>query len=271
MMYINRYSVWFIPLLVVGTISFVSNVRKWTFIIISLLFSIITGLVTFTCVSLYKEDNHVTFTPLAKFVISLAPALYNPPEEIFAERALGGEIRFTDKLPISISNDVGISKTLLRDPVSEKLKYQNGSLKFSVSDLRFVKRFAANEDIFRQETEASFLIGWEGLEQHDNLNYRWVPERAEMSLYTKSDNAVVSVKLSRFYSPSNCKIFVNDVKLYEGIIDTSPKLVTFTIPSKGSNRVVFVSDEKSIIPKDIIKDSLDNIKLSIAISQFSIN
>ncbi|MCS7464243.1 hypothetical protein N0M98_29505 [Paenibacillus doosanensis] len=270
MMYINRYSVWFIPMLAVGTTSYACSMKKRTFMATSSLFVIITGIITFTCMSLYKGDNHVSFSPLAKFVISVAPSFYNPPEEIFAERALGGEIRFIDKLPISISNDEGIRKTLLMDPITGKLRYENGSPKLSVSDLRFVKRFAANEDIFTQDTEASFLIGWEGLEQHDNQKYRWTPERAEMTVYTKNDNAVVNVNLSRFYSQSNCKIFVNDVKVYEGIIETTSKLATFNIPYKGSNRIVFVSDEKALIPSDVLKGSQDNRKLSMAISDFSI-
>ena len=115
MMYINRYSVWMLPIIILICIY---GMQKFSakninmYLLASLLISLlIMGLLV------YNHDstgNCHRFNFLSKEVLVNTPGLYNPPYDVYAERALGGEVAFSDRLPIIFTYS-GIPRKALTD------------------------------------------------------------------------------------------------------------------------------------------------------------
>ncbi|NRT37503.1 hypothetical protein BJV38_005598 [Clostridium beijerinckii] len=114
---IMRYNVWITPILIYFVIiykdSFIKIRFKKTFekLIITSIF-ITTMIIICTGTFKYKY-KHIEFNPLSKMVMNVFPSIYNPQEEIFAERALGMETDYYNKLPVIYSDESGYVKKVL--------------------------------------------------------------------------------------------------------------------------------------------------------------
>jgi len=119
MEYINRYSVWMLPLITLICIYEIPRFSTNSINIYLFTSFLITLLIIGSLLYNYDSGNYVKFNFLSKEVLINTPGLYNPPYEVFAERALGKEIEFVDRLPIiftyngiprkALTNDEGLS------------------------------------------------------------------------------------------------------------------------------------------------------------------
>ena len=143
MMYINRYSVAIIPFLVLTSLRIFEEKPKinTVCIIISLIsvVIIIGGL-------LYEYDysNHRKFNNLSKEIFINFPSMYNPDPEIFAERSLGGEVSYSDNLPI----------VYLYDNKPRKILYKNSR---DMDDLRYIFNFSIGDDIVHTDKNLYYV------------------------------------------------------------------------------------------------------------------
>ena len=91
MMYINRYAVYMIPIVILMAIYSIRFFSKRT---ISVLFRsslIVTGCITGVLMLNNDYANYLKFNYLSKSAMTLYPGSYNPDFEIFGERAQGAE------------------------------------------------------------------------------------------------------------------------------------------------------------------------------------
>jgi hypothetical protein len=276
MMYINRYTVWMIPIVVMTTLHFFSD-KKWTeFIVYLSLFVLTTGSVLIYCLLKYDESQYLRFSPLAKYVISVAPALYNPPSEVFVERALGAEVNLKAKqVPLVIvANESGIRKAY-DNKGSDLEGYLNGKVNLTLSNNIFVlKDLNQNQDIFTEKQFGGFLSGWYGLEQSQDAKARWrwtnnVAELVFNSNENKSKN--IEMNIEAFLKVRDCVVFINGNQVYAGDIGTHPQKINFMASlNEGMNKLRIVSAATSTVPKDIKElNSGDSRPLSFMISSLS--
>lgn len=123
---LNRYSYWMIPVLLFGCFNIIQSFSdRWKKGII------ITNLILILPWYAYTRTNaaslHIKFQPVATLVLNIAPALYNPQYEVFAERTLENEESFQDKLPITYFSNGQPLKTLNYDKEKKKYYYTNYS------------------------------------------------------------------------------------------------------------------------------------------------
>jgi len=273
MMYIHRYAMWMIPIIIIGTFEFFKKLNRKHFNIFLIIYIFTTGGITSYCLLEYKGNNYVMFSPLSKIILLCAPSLYNPPYDVFAERALGAEVTFYDKLPISIMNSKGlIRKELILDK-SGSLSYVNGSMDFSIfNDIITLQNIKANEDIFVQDTKVGFLKGWYGLEKNP-LPARWTDQESQLLIFSDIDSDTeIQITLSSFYKPRQCDIYVNEKKVFNKLIGINfENIDLFTKFNKGANNIRIISSDESQAPKDIPElNNKDPRRLSFYIRSFKI-
>lgn len=123
---IHRYSYWMIPVLLFGSFNIIKQFTDKTKCII-LIINAILILPWFIYTTTSHAVSQVRFQPVAKTVLNTFPQLYNPQEEIFAERAFGEEGVLGDKenLPISYYENDKILKSLHYDIEKNKYYYKN--------------------------------------------------------------------------------------------------------------------------------------------------
>ncbi|NFI51515.1 hypothetical protein FDA52_00715 [Clostridium botulinum] len=159
---IMRYSIWIIPILVYFMVIYKDKFLNSNFntiieklIIVSIFF---TGSIIISTGLFEYKYSYLEFNPLTKYVLDVAPSIYNPQEEVFAERALHKEYDYYNELPIIYSNeDKSVRKVLMNNSCIENLqdiiecddkiinekidKYKNHSglyyLNFKNEDVRF--------------------------------------------------------------------------------------------------------------------------------------
>lgn len=278
MMYIHRYAVWLIPVLIIATYGYVSGLNKKKFLTILTAHLVTTGSVLFFGLLNYKDgqSNHVRFSPLAKMIISIAPSIYNPPYEVFTERALGAEVAsFSDELPLTVWNSQGARKSLVIDRETGLMGYLNGKFMFSGGpNLYTTQRYMAGEDIFEQDQIASFVYGWYGLEQNSVVRWRWMAQESSLLLASlNTSSRTIKLTLSSFYKPRNILIYFNGEKVYEGNIGIEPEDVTFEANFvSGMNEMKIASVERGDAPKDLPElNNPDGRILTFSVSSFSIH
>lgn len=114
MMYINRYSVWMLPIIVLICIYEIPKFSAKKINVYLCVAFLINMLIIGTLLYNYDGGNSVKFNFLSKEVLINTPGLYNPPYDVYAERALGREVGFDDLLPIIFTYN-GIPRKALTD------------------------------------------------------------------------------------------------------------------------------------------------------------
>ncbi len=130
MMYINRYSVWMIPFIIVTAVHstkyYSSTKKRNIFLLIALMSNIcITGIL----LSDYDYTNCVRFNTLSNNIMVIAPKYYNPPYELFVERSIGHEVNysnFNSYLPIVFTYD-GEPRKILYLSNNSSVTYENSN------------------------------------------------------------------------------------------------------------------------------------------------
>lgn len=112
MMYINRYLMYFIPLIFAIILISYNYYPKQIINAIIIISIVTTSLYTLNLCLNYDLGAYVKFNELSTMVLTHAPSLYNPPYEIFAERTLGGEFNYYHSLPIIYLDDAHPYKIL---------------------------------------------------------------------------------------------------------------------------------------------------------------
>jgi hypothetical protein len=123
---IMRYNVWIIPILIYFIISLkgevIYNIKNKIINNLIVISIILNGFIIIFTGSFKYRYSHVEFNPISKYVLNLAPELYNPQEEIFAERSLGHEDYSENDFPIIYLDHLGnVRKVLLNNDSINKL------------------------------------------------------------------------------------------------------------------------------------------------------
>lgn len=213
LMYINRYAVWLIPVLLIAILPLVLLLNKKQFIAYMTAFCLTSGSITTYCIVQYDTTNHVKFSPLAKWILANVPSIYNPPFDVFAKRALGAEVNTADSLPVIIANEHGAKKVLAGDNTSGLIGYIDGpsSLLQSGENLGSIKYFEPGHDIFSTALKASFVEGYHALEKWDFGNVRWTTDKSKL-LFSASNghkNSKLSFKIGSYKKPRELKMILN--------------------------------------------------------------
>lgn len=114
MMYINRYAVLMIPIVLMIAIlstEYFSPKKISTIFTISL---IITAVITGPLLINYDGVNYVNNNMLSNYVLTIIPMVYNPPFEVFSERAIHMEVDYIGYLPVIYAYD-GKPRKILTD------------------------------------------------------------------------------------------------------------------------------------------------------------
>lgn len=268
MMYINRYSVWLIPILLYGSFYLINkiNVKKMLLLVILLITS--TGILTIYCFKENDYSNHLKFSPVSKYVIAKFPALYNPEYETFIERAQGTEGINKENFPVLITNSETIRKTLVTEGSS--MRYLNGPSNINAnSEIFRILKINANQDIFLNNIEAAFGPGWYQLESSNQINYRWTEERSTLLINSdKEEKVAINFNIQSFLNNRNCKILINRSNIYNGIIPAN-EAINLEFEANlvnGLNTIEIISDDGSDVPSD-----LDTRPLSFSINSMKIS
>ncbi|MFH5181201.1 hypothetical protein ACHHV8_00295 [Paenibacillus sp. TAB 01] len=275
MMYINRYTVWMIPVVIIATLDFIVKLKTKNIIILTVLFIFTSGPVISYCIIKYDGSNYIKFSPLARYVMSATPSLYQPPYEVFVERALGKEVPWNEVLPpVALWSWSGERKAYIQDSYGIQ-GYLNGNYKATLSkDIFNLSSFNPKEDIFSEPQKAAFLSGWYGLETNSVSNYRWMDEVSELIFNSNTDKiSEFNLNIGSFYQERNCEIYVNDLKVFVGKIKLEPHRIDFSAHVKpGLNKIRIVSLSQSTTPNKIKElHNGDSRALSFSISSLSIN
>jgi len=213
MMYINRYSVWMLPIIVLICIyeipKFSAKNKK---INVYLCVAFLINLLIFgTLLYNYDGGNSVKFNFLSKEVLINTPGLYNPTYEVYAERALGREIGFGDRLPIiftynsiprkALTDYEGLSliERVTDNPIkkanSEQIKkskigyinFENMISEFPYDELKLrIYDKKAIEDLLSENISFSNVIGYVAL-QAVNGKYVCAEKSGDLPLIANSD------------------------------------------------------------------------------------
>ncbi|WP_160044151.1 hypothetical protein [Paenibacillus sp. USDA918EY] len=272
MMYINRYSVWLIPFLLFGCIHMLNKYNTRKILSLILVLCITTGLTTFICFKEYDYSNYMKFSPIAKFIISKFPGIYNPEYETFIERAQGHEGISKDDFPLTMVNTEGVRKILEINSETSEMRYVNSSANFKASrDIFYISKMYANKDIFVSDIEAAFGRGWHSLESNQT-HYRWTDESSILRIkYENSHEVTLDLKMRSFFRDRHCKIFVNGALVHEELIssDHDENIAINVYLAKGLNTIKIESTNGADKPSEVL-GSLDSRALSFSISSFNI-
>lgn len=132
---LNRYSFWMIPVIIFGLLDLINSIDLQTAKKLFIIYLLTTG---FWIIFSFNKNrnNSVNFSPIAKLVLHVCPALYNPIPEVFAEKTMSKETSFYDKLPLNYYSGTLLRKTLIYDLKEKKYKYINGKLNFDVKAVK---------------------------------------------------------------------------------------------------------------------------------------
>ncbi|QQZ62143.1 hypothetical protein JI735_05730 [Paenibacillus sonchi] len=274
MMYINRYSVWYLPIILFACYTFINSLNKNMLRSIAIVYLLTTGLVTSYCLREYDFRNYMEFSPLAKIVISNIPEIYNPNPEIFVERVQGFEGLEQSSFPMKVLNSEGeVRKEIVRDESSGLMGYINGKTKLSFdNDLYSLHAFKKNQDIFLNDIEASFGEGWNDLENgSSDKKFRWIGPKANLLLIGQDSERKFSFKIQSYNKARNVTIILNKKKLYNGDVPEDRKIEIALMGnfSAENNNLEIISNNGSDKPSQL-NGSPDNRDLSFSISEFNL-
>jgi hypothetical protein len=276
MMYINRYAIWIMPVLIIATLSYFDQlILKWFQIFVASLL-LTTGIVTSICIVEHDGINWLKFGPMANFIIAVDPSIYNPPFEVFAERFLGKDGALSDKVPLELANSNGLRKSLVFEDSGKRLVYHNGSFQFTADFelMRLLDTNSSNDIIILTDGKGSFISGWYPLETTPSgQKYRWIDQNAKFGFLfdTKGTSAEFQMNIASFSIPRDCLIYINGKESYKGNINTSRNNILFQAEVKsGMNYLEIISLQPADKPSDLKLKNPDNRDLTFAISSIQI-
>ncbi len=132
---LNRYSFWMIPVIIFGVIDFINTLTKKAIVVLSILYLLTTSVWLPVAFDRYSP-NYLYFSPVAKIVLHVCPALHNPEPELFAERTMNKELVFDHLLPLSYYSRDLKRKTLIKDKVTGKYTYINEKCYFNIPAIK---------------------------------------------------------------------------------------------------------------------------------------
>ncbi|MDD1729602.1 MAG: hypothetical protein LUQ50_11105 [Methanospirillum sp.] len=237
-MYIFRYAVWILPLLMVipALLSEYTTHYLVTFLLVIALIS--TGLITTGCLLDHRGDNYLTFNKFSKEVMVIYPGLYDPNYEIFGERVIYDESSFENAFPMMVTNGQDIRKILTNEQNLDLLRgmnitisprelheitlngrgYINSEPNLSLIHTKenCIHVFGKNRgvlDIFDPNIQyIEYSSGW-ARQVFENGSYiRWMEGNGNLAIYTTQDED----KQLKFQAKSNIKN--QSLELYIGEI-----------------------------------------------------
>jgi hypothetical protein len=235
-----------IPLVLIAVSNFINNSNKKLFFSILIVVVLTTGITTYSCMAIYKPFNYVFFSEPAKLVMSKIPSLYNPPMDVFLERAKGEEVdmfQIQNYVPVGVANDSGIRKAAISN--NGKILYINGSVKLnSSSKLTTVALTKGESSILKIDSLQYYDSGWRDLEKSMEY-FRWSYKKSNLyfSLNKEEKNKKISLDILSFQTNKVCEIYFNDNIVFKDIITPDYRNVTFVVDVKLINKLTIVSPE----------------------------
>jgi len=266
MMYIHRYSVLMLPIIVLICIYEIPKFSAKKINIYLFISLLITLLIIGPLLYNYDNGNSVKFNFLSKEVLINTPCLYNPPYDVFAERALGMEIDFIDDLPIILSYN-GVPRKALTDydglslierltgnPIkkadSEQIRkskigyinFENRIFKFpsGESELMIYDKIVIENVLSGSSVKLSFPDnGWYSIEDWSGTPTRWMQSDSIISL-SSPDNITVKLNMlaAGFYRSRTLEVYSGGVPTTQIAVPTS--FINLSVPihlTKGVNIV----------------------------------
>lgn len=260
MMYIHRYCIWLLPLLILGIMDFLlNNKHKKKIIAIYLA----TGLI-FLGAPLYRYNvfDYLDFHPLARSVIMTCPSIYNPEKETFIERSLRMEGGYEGIIQIEDAD--GKIRKIMRcyDGVA---KYENGEVDFSLNNLlgRNMKIKLFTKNILLNNRIA-------GLYSYEKNIGRWLSKNEVEVEFMIEEGQYLKLVASDKLNDKNVKIFLNDESSWQGIIGKDPQKIELRDYLKqGVNKMKIVVNNPPDIPAEMGINN-DTRKLFLLINELSV-
>jgi len=226
MMYINRYSVWMLPIIVMICIYEIPKFSAKNINVYLCVAFLINLLIIGTLLHNYDIGNYVKFNSISKEVLINTPGLYNPPYDVFAERSIGMEIEWGTRLPIIFTYN-GIPRKALTDydglslierftgnPIKkanyEQIKkskigyinFENQIFKFPYNESELTIYDKKGIEYVLYGTFTVSTKGFFGIENWSGTPTSWMPAEATI-LVNSSENrtAILSLRAAKsFYS-----------------------------------------------------------------------
>jgi hypothetical protein len=276
MTYINRYAIWVMPVLIVATLGYFGQLNPKRLKIFIIVLLVTTGITTSVCLMKQQQGNCDHFGPVARVVLAIAPSIYNPPFEVFAERTMEREGTFSDQLPLELVNSNGLRKSLELDASGNGMVYRNGPFQLT-SDFNLKRLFEvnSNSDILNLSGKASFISGWYPLETNSGgQKWRWTNQniRFGFQLAAETTSAQIRMSIASFLIPRNCRIYINGKECSNSTISTSVNIINFqAVVKPGMNCLEIMSSKAATKPGNSPElKNPDNRDLTFAISNIQI-
>ena len=300
MMYIHRYAVYMIPIVIliaILSIEYFSPKRISKIFAMSL---ILTTVITGAFLINYDAGNYVNHNELSNYMLTIAPMTYNPPLDVFAERAIHREGNYYDYLPIIYAYD-GRPRKILTDyqHISEVEGYIDprdkdkiisdigdsgiGYINFGplwefpidTSKITIYHAVPSNECIIGNPTIYPLVLfnGWHGLEDWNGIPTRWMPDNVTLGTLASSDiAATLNFNATSFHQSRPLEIYVNGQLAYQTTVPTS--FVSVSIPIqlyKGENIIRLHVPEGAERPCDIPElNNKDTRWLSVGVQNITV-
>lgn len=293
-MYIHRYGVWLIPIVIfvsIYSISYYSERNINAYLLVALIIGMsITGY----CLNEYDSTNYLRLNSLSETVLICAPGLYNPPKQVFVDRSLEREFSFNDwfeTLPVIYMYD-GIPRKVLK--FREQLNDSNSNLKetyhyinegdtyYINSDFRLFKLPLNKNEIrvfmnpSKNDIAQDFLLdrNWHIVEIWHSTPTRWMANEASLLLYSNENRpASLSLQALSFYRPRTLEIYVNDQPSVRANVSAEDfEMINVTLSlNKGTNILTLRVPEGSESPSNIPEMTSHDVRyLSLAIQNINI-
>jgi hypothetical protein len=123
MMFINRYDIYMIPILILIAIYSIKFYAKMTISIIFIFSLLVTGCITGILLPSTDYGNYLKFNYLSNTAMVVFPSSYNPPFAVFAERSIHAETDYYKDFPIIYSYDNHPRKILTDYQNALKIEY----------------------------------------------------------------------------------------------------------------------------------------------------
>lgn len=242
MMYIHRYCIWIVPIVIAVVSSQIVRFEKWRLALFLAGYIMTTGAYTAWAANEYRTDNYLRLLPPTKWLLRHAPLVYNPPFEVFVERTVGKEVFWEDSqllpdigreaaiypevlfrevLPVMVYDQYGIRKAVIRNSKGE-MEYVSGGIQWHTGELYcFGKEEEDRTWISLRDAPngtISFGSGWHDVE-HDKAGNQWrrMENEAKLAvLMTGAAQAVtIEMQIRGSPRPSYCSIYLNGSKVLE--------------------------------------------------------
>lgn len=300
MMYIHRYAVYMIPIVIMVAML---SMKYFSWKSISTIFAIsviLTATITGAVFIDYNAGNYVNHNELSNYILTIAPMVYNPPPDVFAERALHKEDNYYKYLPIIYAYDGNPRKILtdyqhisevegyidprnkdkiISDIEDAGIGYINfgplWELPIDTSKITIYHTVPSNECIIGNPTIYPLVLfnGWHGLEDWNGIPTRWMQDTATLGTLASSDiTATLNFSVTSFHHPRNLEIYVNNQLAHRTTVPISSISVSIPIQlHKGENIIRLHVPEGGERPCDIPElNNRDTRWLSVAVQNVTL-